>query len=726
MSADPYFLALGDVCGCWEALRPPNRVPVSQGAAENLVISRPGGATTHWNPAETPYMVEPTDLLASRVHSAVCFVGPAQTGKTVALGEGWLAHAIVNDPGDMLIVQMTETKAAEYSKQRIGRMMRHSPNLWALRGPSGKSDNLHDKQFKHGMWLKIAWPTVTNLSSTSYRYVFITDYDRIPDDIDGEGDAFTLGSSRPKTYLSRGMVAVESSPGRDITDPHWEPATPHEAPPVTGVLGIYNRGDRRRWQWKCPHCADWFEARPGVGLFHLPPIDELLTDIRRIDIDKMARQYGRRVVCPNGCEVGAEHKDAMNRRGIWLPDGLKIDDRDRYSGEARTSKIASFWLGGVAATYISWADLLRKHLGAIHEYVMTGNEKPWQATVNTDQGMPYLSRALMAAKGTSRPEDRQDDTLLRRVVPRWARFLVATVDVQGGVNARFIVQVHAFGEHMEQTVVDRYSLVDSKRPATDDRMQPVDPASYAEDWDVLTDRVIQSTYPIEGSEDQELRVHLTVVDTAGEHRKKKGAAVVEASNGVTDKAYEWWRRLRREGLDRRVMLIKGATTTEDWFIREVMAGSKSGRGDVPLHRLNSNKIKDMVTAAINRKERGPSYYHFPGWLEKPWFEELFAERRNADGTYTQLRARNESFDLSYYAIAGYLKLKADGKTFWRAPPKWALPLDEANAEIITRVQRREIQANERVATLAEAPAPAAAVEPPKPKKVFRRSAVASY
>jgi phage terminase large subunit GpA-like protein len=428
-----------------------------------------------------------------------------------------------------------------------------------------------------------------------------------------------------------------------------------------------------------------------MGLFQLPAIEELLTDIRRIDVDKMARQYSR-VVCPLGCLIGPEHKERMNQSGIWLPEGLKLDSQDRKVGEARTSNIASYWLGGVAATYITWENLIRKDLQAIHEYVMTGNELPWQATVNTDQGMPYLSRALSAAKGTSRPEDRQDPTFIRRIVPRWARFLIATVDVQGGLNARFVVQVHAYGEGMEMVPVDRFSIVDSKRSAGEGRWHPVDPASNAEDWDVLTDRVINSTYPIEGTADQELQVHLTVVDTGGEQKKKQIGETQAA--GTTEKAYAWWRRLRREGKDRKVMLVKGAPTKEaDWFIREVQAGGKSGRGDVPLHLLNSNLIKGMVTSSINRKERGPNYYHFPGWLTKPWFEELTAEIRNADGSYTQIRARNEAFDLSAYGTAGCIKLKVDGKNFWISPPR-CRPMS-ALPPWMTRPRRRPGRARSR-------------------------------
>lgn len=43
--------------------------------------------------------------------------------------------------------------------------------------------------FRNGMWVRIAWPTVSNVSGSTYRYTAITDYDRIPnaDNVDGEG-----------------------------------------------------------------------------------------------------------------------------------------------------------------------------------------------------------------------------------------------------------------------------------------------------------------------------------------------------------------------------------------------------------------------------------------------------------------------------------------------------------------------------------------------------------
>lgn len=691
MSVD-YLTALADVCSAHEALRPPNRIPVSVGAARSLRIKAPGKASGPWSADETPYMVEPMDMLGSRRVAGVVFVGPAQSGKTAALGEGWLAHAVVNDPGDMLIVQMTQDKAREYSKQRIDRAITASPDLWALRGPSASDDNLHDKQFKHGMWLKIAWPTVSNMSSTSYRYVFVTDYDRMPDDIDGEGDVWGLASARPRTFLSRGKVCAESSPGRPIIDPNWTPATPHEAPPCAGILGVYNRSDRRRWYWQCPHCSEWFEPKPGMGLFMLPAVDQLIADVRGIDIDKMARQYAR-AICPHtGCEIGFEHRNAMNQRGRWVPDGARLDPTGRMLGEPRTSSIAGFWLGGAAAAYVTWETLLRKHLQAILDYASNGSELAWQTTVNTDQGAPYMSRALVESKRAVGPQDRKEDGLERFVVPAEARLVLASVDVQGGINARFVVSVEAIGEGGERWPIDRYAITESLRDQEGGGKAPLEPAVYPEDWDVLTERVLRATYRIQGSE-LEVRPHLVAVDTGGDQRKGK-----KKDEGVANNAYAWWRRLRREGLHNRVRLIKGVGTVSDWTFRETEAGGGSGKGDVPLYLLNTNLLKDAVDGALRRTEPGAAFIHIPGWWSASVIEELHAEVRNPDGTWTQIRARNETLDLMVYVRALMVMLGMDKRTFWQAPKAWAGRLDASHPDVVTREVRREMQANARVAS----------------------------
>ena len=90
--------ALADVSSPFAAFKPPRRVTVSKGAQENLFLRQPGGYTGPWSADETPYMVEPMDMLASKRHEAVCFVGPARTGKTLSLVDAWITYAVTCDP----------------------------------------------------------------------------------------------------------------------------------------------------------------------------------------------------------------------------------------------------------------------------------------------------------------------------------------------------------------------------------------------------------------------------------------------------------------------------------------------------------------------------------------------------------------------------------------------------------------------------------------------------
>lgn len=671
------------------AFDPPRRISVAESAAQTLMIDQPGGYSGPWSPEDTPYMVEPMNLLSSRRHEAVVFVGPARSGKTMALLDAWVCYAVTCDPGDMLVVQMTQEKAREYSKIRVDRMIRNSPALARMKSPSGQDDNTHDKLFRHGMWLKLGWPSASQLASSDYRYVALTDYDRMPDDVDGEGSVFALGLKRTTTFLSRGMCMVESSPGREILDPNWRGATEHDAPPSTGILALYNRGDRRRWYWTCPECANLFEAAPGLRLFKtLPPENELMELVRTADLAALAEEHAV-VWCPHcGVRLGPELKHALNMSGRWLRDGER-------NGAPITSPVASFWLGGVAAAYQPWHSLILRYLQGLREYVMTGAEETLRATVNTDQAMPYLPRAMQEQTAQTHATER----LPRFVVPDEARFLIAAVDVQGGRHGRFVVQVHAVGPHLEQWLVDRYELRTSPRG----EHIGIDPGGYAEDWDVLTDRVIGSTYRM--SDGRELRVHLTVVDTGGEA-------------GTTANAYTWYRRIRQTH-GQHVMLVKGESWKGDTPIRRARARDANGRAirDVPLWLVNTDFFKDIVAANLRRKTAGPGFMHFPDWLAPSFFEELHAEMRGPTGKWRKIRARNEAFDCCVYVLAACWKLGAN-KIDWDRPPHWAKRLDAGNVGVMSAQERREIQRS-TAETQKEPPLPPAK----KPPRV--RSPVAS-
>lgn len=660
------------------AFAPPKRVTVAEGVAESLIIRQLGGYSGNWSSKETPYMVAPMNKLASRVHEAVCFAGPARTGKTLALVDGWITHNIAHDPGDMLVVQMTQMKAREFSKVRVDRAIRNNPELVKLMAYGGHDDNTHDKLTKAGMWLRLGWPSASQLASSDYRFVALTDYDRMPDKIEGEGAPFTIALKRTQTYQSRGMCMVESSPSRDYIDPYWEPSTPHEAPPVAGILGIYNRSDRHRWYWDCPDCHRPFEASPGLSLFAtLPEEDELIEQVRSLDLTSFAKKHAV-IACPHcGSIIPHSHKYELNQGGIWVPDGLTYSlEKEEWQGEPMTSTIAGYWLGGVAAAYQSWESIVLRYLQGLREYVLTGSDFPLKSVVNIDCGTAYIPRAIREAAKDSSKNLSRDKGLKQYNVPDWARFLIASVDVQGGRRSGFVVQVHAVGKDLEQAIVDRYHLRDHPTLA-----RRLDPAGYPEDWDLLTDRVVNGTYKL--SDGRELRVLRTGIDTGGEA-------------GVTTNAYKWFLRLVQTEVADRVYLLKGASYKQRDLVMSAMARDERGirLPGVRLFTLDTDTFKDQVAASRRRRTPGPIYMHFPSWLPQHFYEELDAEIRDEKGKWKKIRhtIANESLDLWVYVLAvlhilgpGNSQLEFD----WEDPEEdWALPLTAANSEIMTRDERK--------------------------------------
>ncbi|EFK70986.1 phage terminase large subunit (GpA) [Escherichia coli MS 124-1] len=634
-------------------LRAPRRMRVADAVAQYMRVPMGAGNSVPWDPLVAPYVIEPMNCLASREYDAVIFVGPARTGKTIGLIDGWVIYNVICDPADMLIIQMTEEKAREHSKKRLARTFRVSPEVVSRLSPNKNDNNVYDRTFLAGNYLKIGWPSVNIMSSSDYKCVALTDYDRFPEDIDGEGDAFSLASKRTTTFMSSGMTLVESSPGRDVKDVKWRRTSPHEAPPTTGILSLYNRGDRRRWYWPCPHCGEYFQ-----------PCGDVVAGFRDI-ADPVLASEAAYIQCPScSGRIMPEHKRELNGRGVWLRDGESINaDGSRY-GDPRRSRIASFWMEGPAAAYQTLSQLVYKLLTAEQEYETTGSEETLKTVINTDWGLPYLPRASMEQRKSELLEQRAEP-VPSRSVPDGVNFLVATVDVQAGRHRRFVVQVTGYGSRGERWIIDRYNITQSLRGDSDGESQRIDPASYPEDWDVLLTDVFHKSWPLASDPSQQMRLMAMAVDSGGE-------------DGVTDNAYKFWRRCRRDGLGKRIYLFKGDSIRRAKLISRTFPDNtgRTGRraqaaGDVPLWLLQTDALKDRVNNALWRDSPGPGYVHFPDWLGSWFYDELTYEERSRDGKWSKPgRGANEAFDLMVYAEAlvilhGYEKIR------WPDAPEWA-------------------------------------------------------
>ena len=646
-------------------LYPAQRRTIAETALAHRMLRNPGGGYTGpWRHDEVPYLVEPMEMQTERRICAVVFIGPAQSAKTEGLIVNPILHAVTVDPADMLLIQTTDYMARDFSRRRLRRMLEDHP---AMRGKLLEvkgSDNLLDKSFQ-GMILSLGTPTINQLSGRPLPRIYLTDYDRMPLDVDGEGSAFALGRKRSQTFGSRGMTVAESSLGHALAIAKWKAKTPHEAPPAPGIASLYNMGDRRRWYWVCKGCGEYFEGR--FKHFSYGESGDPATRAAKVEM-----------ICPvNGCRLPPAVKFDMNKTGIWVPEGMSVAPGGLLTGDARNSDIASYWLFGPAAAYQAWPQMVQRFIEAQAEYDSSGDDAPLKATLNTDQSEVYFLPRIDAEE-TIEAEALADRAIpgIWQRVPPGARYITAGVDVQGN---RFEVIFRAWGEEFESWIIDRFVIFKAA-----DGERPVDPAKRPEDWDMLEAQVLVKSYPVDDMPGARMAARRVGIDSAGRA-------------GVTAEAYDFLRRVARKDRTRdgprlapRIVLTKGTGRLDAPRVVKTYPDSQrkdrkaAGRGEIPVLLMNVNKLKDELFNQLSREPGQPRCIYIAAELrdEAPpheFFEQLTAEERRADGTWHKVRKRNEPIDLMVIAQAAAMQAKGD-RLNWAKPPAWARR-DEDNPQI---------------------------------------------
>ena len=628
----PPFASIGPVLRrALHALRPAQRMSVTE-AAERYMRVNANGRWVPFDRMVAPYMVEPADMMASRVWRELVFVGPARASKTLGLLQAGVNYAIMCDPCPVHVTHMSKIKGQEWSEDTIAPMIRNSPALADRQGLGASDKNIFSKRFIGGTKIGIGWPTADNWRGRTSQFEFVTDIDSMKSNIDGEGAPFALAAKRPATLGSRGMAVAESSPGKPILDENWVAESPHELPPCEGIVGLYNGGTRARWYWECPHCAALFE--PRVDRLHYDP-----------SLPPSKAGEAAEMECPEcHCLIGPDQKILLNRlglqgRGGWLhetDEGLlvRVDDP-----AIRSVSRLSYHLNGAAAAFASWTNIVTRFEVAKRHVATMGEEMDMQVVVNTDIGLPF------------RPRMGEDEGVLnlqalrlnlldleRGIAPAWARFITVSVDVQGTF---FPVQVMAWGASGERAIIDRFALatVPETAPAAKDR--GLDPGRFFEDWAVLED-LAERVYPVEGASYGLMPLALAV-DFHG-------------APGVSDNAEKFIRARRKAGQGGLWFTSRGwggfHQRSRVWYETPERASNGKRARSIKILNMAVDRLKDSVVAALGQKVAGMGAFHLSRWLPEEALIEFTAERRTAKKWEKRPgMVRNESLDLSVQGLA---------------------------------------------------------------------------
>lgn len=633
-------------------LRAKEKYTVSQYAEKYRVLQNEGGGHVGaWSNEKAPYLTEIMDCLGSPHYLTTAVSGPGQCGKTSA-GENWLVKAVGTDPGDFLWYMQSEDSLESYVKTRINPMIEAHEHMQSSIGKRAIDNSLNFKKFRT-MDVEFLSATKRNLINKSAPRIIADEIDAYPPNV---GNVKPLLDIRRQSFGYESMLFLLSHPdkARGLSERDWN----------DGIMSVYADSDRRVWYWPCPHCGGWSSPCPISDryMYVQYPEDGTLDEIQ----DKAV------LVCPiNGCLISDAERLKILPLGKWVGAGQIIENDGSVHGERVKRDTAGFFIVGVMSPFIlgGIGALSRARVKAEREFEQSGEDKTLKEVMTKQWGFPYVRPKAIGSVTANELADRSEMNLRLKMVPPGVRFLTAALDVQ---KSHFDCMVRGWGERGESWIVDVFRINGQ-------------PASLAEDWDKIVDRLIRAAYPLEGLSSHVMPIRGIGYDSAGEA-------------GVTRQAYDAWLRWKRLNYVRRYGQVNGK---EAWSVLPLKGANSSNaprltvtypdtsgrkdrqisKGTVPVCMFNPNLFKDDLNGQLQRAIGGPWATHFPRELrskEEPheWFEQLVSETRDPSGKWEKIssHSRNEALDLMCmtHALAHVHGLS---QINWARPPSWAMPWD---------------------------------------------------
>lgn len=605
------------------ALTPPEKLSLKESAEKYLSVKL-GDSWVGWDSAQTPYMIEPMNMIKKSYYNFEVFIGGVRGGKTEGLLKSVVADAIACDPSDVILVHTKKDTAEAFSKKEISPILR-SEKLSSYLSKNKHDNNILNKFFSEGQNLLITYPVEDNFRGKSAKYGLITEYDAYPEC--SEGCWSELLIKRTLSYGSRGMTVIESTPKYDCLDNEWI-KTGHALPTAEGITAKYNLGDRRKYYWLCPHCGEAFT----------PDVETLSYDVSVTSIDEVSDKDKVFCICPtHGCVIEFKDRRSMNYKGFWMPEGAIYKNGEiDYSGAVKS--YPSYYLSPLCAQFLKWSDIAREHYKSLLSFEMTGSDKELRTFYNTFLGLPYTP---ISSKATSEQVNFKNYLDIKKgVVPDDILVIFASVDCQGGKRRGFEVAIWGIRSGGSLHIVDRYNIRSIKNEHGADIA--IEPQRYVEHVSVLETQVLDKQYPSE-SGDRLFSVAVVSYDTNGEP-------------GYYKTAYDFFKASENQS---RLMPLKGASVRQSELVVRAQSEQikdksvkSAGYGD-SLFLVATNLIKDIVSNVIEIDKSRSLSLTYPSDMDSDFFKELVSEVRDSKGTWSKKKvgAYNEALDLIVYAKA---------------------------------------------------------------------------
>ena len=520
-----------------------------------------------------------------------------------------MAYNIVEDPCPQLVFQPNDKKAGEFSKKELKPMLRDMPTVGDRILKTREDNNLNFKAYSGGFIEIRGGKSANNYASATAKKIFFDEYDRFPDDVEGEGDPLDLGVKRTESYWNGSVFAGST-------------------PTIKGHSKIdmrFNETDMRFRYLPCPYCNHYQilefknfvwdrEYRQGVDT-HLTNT----TKLKCLECEKL---------------IDHKHKKKMDLKGKWKqtqnffccdewqdPKENQIwDDKGEalcktceltaeYNRNGRKKRGYHIWAGYSFQPNTTWIKIAETFVSAL------GNVEKMKSFKNTWLGETWEEDSV-----TLNSNKLMESIENYNTVPDSAKIILMVCDTQGD-RLEYLITSWSDGETSHN--------ITSGKIMGDPINQYV--------WDELK-KISQTKLTTDSGKSVE--IFKTFIDMGGNR---------------TDSV----KKFVRKNSNKFIMLKGDSHEQKENDARPVGSLKVSSAEKDKILWVATTKAKDIVFERLALKSNEAGYIHHNTSFDNEWFEQITSEKKvfkkNKRGfieqTYIKTRDRNEALDLLVYQLA---------------------------------------------------------------------------
>ena len=536
-----------------------------------------------------------------------------------------VAYHIAEDPCSQLIFQPNDGKANEWSKKELKPMLRDMPYVGDRIIKTREENNLNYKAYPGGFVESRGGKSANNYASATVKKVYLDEYSRYPDDVDGEGDPYELASKRIESFWN-GSVFIGSTPTIKYHDK---------------TEAKFNETDMRYRYVPCPHCNHYQtidfknivwtkEDREGVEV-HLTHTAKLkcincegLIDHKskkQMDLKGQWRQTKAFYCCDNW--QNPRDNEQWNNDGEALC--VHCNTTAEYNRNGRKKRGYHIWAGYSFQPNTTWIKIAETFVNAI------GNVEKMKSFKNTWLGETWEEKSVKL----------ESNDLLGKIeeydyVPNDSKIVLMTVDTQ---NDRLEYLIKAWSDNETSHNIKAGKIMG-------------DPINNHV-WDELFKI---SRTKLQKENGKEVVIFWTFIDMGGQRTDEVKKFVKKYS------------AMKAQGFH---MLKGDSKEQKENDARPISLLKKSSVDNSVIMWVSTTKAKDIVFERLALTQYDDGFIHHNKTFETEWFEQLTGEKKifkkNKRGfieqTYVKTRDRNEALDLEVYQLAAVRLMQQQIKGF---------------------------------------------------------------